>query len=104
MIFILFYYVFKLFFSNILESVDSFKFCSPDLNLNNFITSNPGIPPPPLRLSLPLVTLRRFGFSQNSLFKVEAGRKAPRGEGFYIFRLKRLREFRYFFEVYYVKF
>ncbi|KAH8874216.1 Pleckstrin y type [Schistosoma japonicum] len=59
----------------------------------------PRHPPPPLRLSWPLVTLRRFGFYGNSLFKVETGRRAPRGEGIYLFRIKHLREFRKSFEV-----
>ncbi|CAH8539783.1 unnamed protein product [Schistosoma turkestanicum] len=59
----------------------------------------PRLPPPPLRLSWPLVTLRRFGFYGNSLFKVETGRRAPRGEGLYLFRIKNLREFRKSFEI-----
>ncbi|CAL8106659.1 unnamed protein product [Calicophoron daubneyi] len=58
------------------------------------------LPPPPLRLSWPLFTLRRFGFYGSSLFKLEAGRRAPRGEGHYLFRIKALREFRQYFEHY----
>ncbi|VDO95016.1 unnamed protein product [Schistosoma margrebowiei] len=50
-------------------------------------------------MSWPLVTLRRFGFYGNSLFKVETGRRAPRGEGLYLFRIKHLREFRKSFEI-----
>ncbi|CAH8864511.1 unnamed protein product [Trichobilharzia szidati] len=60
--------------------------------------TKPRLPPPPLRLSWPLVTLRRFGFYGNSLFKVETGRRAPRGEGLYLFRIKHLREFKKSFE------
>ncbi|VDP90808.1 unnamed protein product [Echinostoma caproni] len=56
------------------------------------------LPPPPLRLSWPLCTLRRFGFYGNTLFKLEAGRRAPRGEGHYLFRIRTLREFRQYFE------
>ncbi|CAH8613206.1 unnamed protein product [Heterobilharzia americana] len=61
--------------------------------------TKPRLPPPPLRLSWPLVTLRRFGFYGNSLFKVETGRRAPRGEGLYLFRIKHLREFKRSFEM-----
>ncbi|VDQ14217.1 unnamed protein product [Trichobilharzia regenti] len=43
--------------------------------------------------------MRRFGFYGNSLFKVETGRRAPRGEGLYLFRIKHLREFKKSFEV-----
>ncbi|KAG5449528.1 hypothetical protein CSKR_101522 [Clonorchis sinensis] len=57
-------------------------------------------PPPPLRLCWPLFTLRRFGFYGNSLFKLEAGRRAPRGEGHYLFIIKGLTEFRRYFEQY----
>lgn len=58
------------------------------------------LPPPPLRLSWPLFTLRRFGFYENSLFKLESGRRAPRGEGHYLFVIKGLKEFRQHFEQY----
>lgn len=61
------------------------------------------LPPPPLRLSWPLCTLRRFGFYGNSLFKLEAGRRAPRGEGHYLFRIRNLRGFRQYFEVSFLK-
>ncbi|CAH8616203.1 unnamed protein product [Schistosoma haematobium] len=79
--------------------------CSASLVDNPYVSTNrypedvkPRLPPPPLRLSWPLVTLRRFGFYGNSLFKVETGRRAPRGEGLYLFRIKHLREFRKSFE------
>ncbi|XP_018646560.1 hypothetical protein Smp_158670 [Schistosoma mansoni] len=81
--------------------------CSPSLVDNPYISTErcpedvkPRLPPPPLRLSWPLVTLRRFGFYGNSLFKVETGRRAPRGEGLYLFRIKHLREFRKSFEIF----
>ncbi|VEL24250.1 unnamed protein product [Protopolystoma xenopodis] len=52
----------------------------------------------PLRLSWPLTSLRRFGF-HGCLLRLEAGRRAPRGEGYYVFCVKQLREFRQLFEV-----
>ncbi|BHF77650.1 hypothetical protein SprV_0602075900 [Sparganum proliferum] len=46
-----------------------------------------------LRIEWPLATLRQFAFHK-CLFKMETGRKAPYGEGHYLFRLKHLDEFR----------
>ncbi|THD22357.1 hypothetical protein D915_006932 [Fasciola hepatica] len=65
---------------------------------NSIDPDNDRLPPPPLRLSWPLCTLRRFGFYGNTLFKLEAGRRAPRGEGHYLFRIRNLRDFRQYFE------
>ncbi|KAF6776955.1 hypothetical protein AHF37_04155 [Paragonimus kellicotti] len=72
--------------------------CSPEVTENHLGSTR--LPPPPLRLSWPLYTLRRFGFYGSSLFKLEAGRRAPRGEGNYLFLIKGLKEFRQYFEKY----
>ncbi|KAA3675319.1 uncharacterized protein DEA37_0003472 [Paragonimus westermani] len=71
---------------------------SPEATANYLDSTR--LPPPPLRLSWPLYTLRRFGFYGSSLFKLEAGRRAPRGEGNYLFLIKGLKEFRQYFEKY----
>ncbi|VDL95425.1 unnamed protein product [Schistocephalus solidus] len=60
------------------------------------ILSEPTSPKPSsetLRIEWPLATLRQFAFHK-CLFKMETGRKAPYGEGHYLFRLKHLGEFR----------
>ncbi|VDD76502.1 unnamed protein product [Mesocestoides corti] len=46
-----------------------------------------------LRLDWPLTTLRQFAF-RGCLFKMETGRRAPHGEGHYLFRVKDIGEFR----------
>ncbi|VDN99348.1 unnamed protein product [Rodentolepis nana] len=46
-----------------------------------------------LRLEWPLTTLRQFAFN-GCLFKMETGRRAPHGEGHYLFRIPDIAEFR----------
>ncbi|VDM32990.1 unnamed protein product [Hydatigera taeniaeformis] len=46
-----------------------------------------------LRLEWPLTTLRQFAF-HGCLFKMETGRRAPRGEGHYLFRIPNITKFR----------
>ncbi|KAL5102729.1 hypothetical protein TcWFU_004559 [Taenia crassiceps] len=46
-----------------------------------------------LRLEWPLTTLRQFAF-HGCLFKMETGRRAPHGEGHYLFRIPNITKFR----------
>ncbi|KAM3178439.1 hypothetical protein ACTXT7_002526 [Hymenolepis weldensis] len=53
----------------------------------------PSSPRETLRLEWPLTTLRQFAFN-GYLFKMETGRRAPHGEGHYLFRIPDIAEFR----------
>lgn len=52
-----------------------------------------------LRLEWPLTTLRQFAF-HGCLFKMETGRRAPHGEGHYLFRIPNIAKFRKNLEVF----
>lgn len=54
--------------------------------------------PETFQLEWPLHTLRQFAF-HGCLFKMETGRRAPNGEGHYLFRVKSMGEFRQTLEV-----
>lgn len=76
---------------------------SMDIDAPSFQTlvppeQTPSSPRETLRLEWPLTTLRQFAFN-GYLFKMETGRRAPHGEGHYLFRIPDIVEFRQNLEV-----